>query len=203
MRHSSSACRAQLLQVNTLPEQPWKNGGGSLREIACHPPGAGFADFDWRISLALVSGPGQFSLFPGVDRHIVLIEGKSMLLHDNEQNSTHTLLPLEPYTFAGEASMRSQPQGCVLDLNLMLRRGRAQGRLHAWHGSDKSSATLNSGFHVLYAAQGRYQLQLDGHDWRLSAGQALVAECSAPVRLRCLTDTTPAALVHAAIDAPS
>ncbi|XOT98797.1 HutD family protein, partial [Alcaligenes pakistanensis] len=34
--------------------------------------------FDWRISLAQMQTSGDFSRFPGIDRHIMLIEGESM-----------------------------------------------------------------------------------------------------------------------------
>ena len=52
--------------------RPWKNGGGETAEIAVSPAGAGFDDFDWRISTAIVAQSGPFSGFPGVDRVLTL-----------------------------------------------------------------------------------------------------------------------------------
>ncbi|HEV7980797.1 HutD family protein [Amycolatopsis sp.] len=54
---------------------PWKNGGGVTREVA-----GGFSDFGWRVSVADVSTSGPFSVFPGVDRTIMGVEGSGMVL---------------------------------------------------------------------------------------------------------------------------
>ena len=57
---------------------PWKNGQGVTREIAREP--AEGEDFLWRLSIAEVAASGDFSLFPGYDRTITLIEGAGMRL---------------------------------------------------------------------------------------------------------------------------
>lgn len=54
---------------------PWKNGGGETAEILCHPQGAGFGDFNWRISTARVASSGPFSTFEGIDRILTVLEG--------------------------------------------------------------------------------------------------------------------------------
>ena len=61
-----------LIPYAGLESAPWKNGGGSTTEIAIAPPGAGLDDFDWRISLATISEDGPFSVFPGIDRTLIL-----------------------------------------------------------------------------------------------------------------------------------
>lgn len=48
--------------------------------VAVHPRNAGTDDFDWRISVAYVARAGPFSVFPGVDRIITLIDGPGMVL---------------------------------------------------------------------------------------------------------------------------
>lgn len=199
MSLSPPACRVSVLEVDSLPEQAWKNGGGATRELLCHPPCAGFEDFDWRISIARVAQPGDFSRFPGVDRHIMLIEGASMSLTDKERGSTHVLRPFEPHAFAGEAAIASiLPHGPTRDFNLMLRRGRAQGGLRAWQGL-AAPAALAAGFHLLYVAQGAYHASLDGQAWPLAAGQALAMTCPAGASLQWLAGGQPGVLVHAFI----
>ena len=66
----------RLVGSSDLVRVPWKNGGGTTAEVAVHPPGAGLDDFDWRISMADVAVDGPFSRFPGVDRTLVLAEGR-------------------------------------------------------------------------------------------------------------------------------
>ena len=56
-------------------------GGGSTTEIAVAPPGAGFDDFDWRVSLATITQDGPFSAFPGIDRTLALVDGDGCLLY--------------------------------------------------------------------------------------------------------------------------
>ena len=51
---------------------PWRNGRGCTAEIAVAPEGAGMDDFLWRVSTAVVTEPGAFSAFPGVDRILTL-----------------------------------------------------------------------------------------------------------------------------------
>ena len=56
--------------LRTVPATPWKNGGGSTRELVCWPPGAGTDAFGWRVSVARIAAAGPFSAFAGVDRQI-------------------------------------------------------------------------------------------------------------------------------------
>lgn len=186
-----------LLNISSLPAQPWKNGGGTTREILCSPKNSDYEHFDWRISLAQVHTSGDFSRFPGVDRHIMLIKGNSMRLIHHEH--IHVLHPFQPYPFAGEDKMACLlPLGPTLDLNLMLRRGRAQGSLQAWQGRN-APMTLAAGMHFLYAPQGGYQLQADTHRWTLGAEQALTGRTSAPLSLQLQAEHADAPLVYAYI----
>lgn len=185
------------LNISSLPIQPWKNGGGTTRELLCSPPNADYQSFDWRISLAHVQTAGDFSRFPGIDRHIVLIEGDSMPLLQGEQ--VHVLHPFKPYSFAGEDPVACLlPQGPTKDLNLMLLRGRAHGSLQTWQGHH-GSETLAAGTHLFYLAQGNYQLQADSQRWILSAGQILTATLSRPLPLDMQAGSADAALIHACI----
>ena len=96
--------------IDQLASAPWKNGGGSTREIACWPPGAGFDDFDWRVSIATIAASGPFSTFAGVDRTIVLLEGDGVRLRSADGAIDHRLdTPLAPFAFGGD-----EPIDCTL-----------------------------------------------------------------------------------------
>jgi len=100
---------------------PWKNGGGETQEIAVFPDGAGMDDFQWRISQAVVSAAGAFSVFPGIDRHLTLLSG-SLRLDIN--GVRRDLCPGESVRFAGDVPVRGDPAGThATDLNIMTRRG--------------------------------------------------------------------------------
>ncbi len=79
-----------LLKAENHRRMPWKNGGGVTVEIAVHPQGASVDDFDWRVSMATVASHGPFSIFPGIDRTLSVLEGDGILLDVDGQVSTLT-----------------------------------------------------------------------------------------------------------------
>lgn len=102
---------------------PWRNGGGVTREVAAGPPGAGPADFDWRVSIAEVAGSSEFSTFPGVDRIIVPLDAAAMVL--TVDGTAHRLRRGEPFAFSGDSTTSCVIEGSsTRDLNVMTRRGR-------------------------------------------------------------------------------
>lgn len=111
------------------PATPWKNGGGSTREIACWPEGSGMDRFGWRVSVATIDAPGPFSVFAGVDRQIMLLDGDGV--HLASPGWQHRLGERwQPLAFAGDEPVHCTPLGgASTDFNLMLRRGAWQGRL--------------------------------------------------------------------------
>lgn len=107
---------------------PWKNGGGVTREVAAWPPGAGFDDFLWRVSMAAVTADGPFSVFEGVDRILLVLEGRLRL--QIESRPPVELGPGDLASFPGDAPTHGVVlSGPVFDLNLMTRRGQVEARL--------------------------------------------------------------------------
>ncbi|MBT2323549.1 HutD family protein [Variovorax paradoxus] len=141
----------------TLPVTPWKNGGGSTREIACWPPGAGLGDFEWRLSIATIAAGGPFSVFPGIDRTIMLLAGDGVRLHSADGTLDHRLdTPHRPCAFSGDLALDCTLLGSASsDFNVMARRGR-------WHAKVQvleSAAPLAGASHgMLLALCGRWQL---------------------------------------------
>jgi environmental stress-induced protein Ves len=120
-----------FFERDRLPAMPWKNGGGSTREIACWPRGAGIHDFDWRVSIASIEQAGPFSVFEGVDRQIMLLDGDGVRLRSPDGRIDHRLdVPNRPFAFSGDESI-----DCTLlggpssDFNVMTRRGRCSAEL--------------------------------------------------------------------------
>ena len=94
--------------LDRIVPTPWKNGGGTTREIAVWPPGAGMDTFDWRISVADIAMDGPFSAFPGIDRQIVLIDGAGVHLQAHDDSFCHKLRHLgEPFAFSGDSAVHA------------------------------------------------------------------------------------------------
>jgi len=164
-------CR--IIDLRTLPATPWKNGGGTTRQLAIAPPAAGLEDFAWRISCARVASGGPFSHFPGVDRSLALLDGAGLDLQ--LMGARHTLFPCgEALAFAGEAEVTAQLiDGPVSDLNVMTRRDTWQHRLRHQH-LDGERALHNDAEVLLLLCHGGH-VEVQGQA-TLHAGQALLLE---------------------------
>ena len=108
----------RLVRLDDLPRQPWRNGGGTTRELLTWPDAA---DWQVRVSAADVQQDGAFSAYPGVQRWIVVLKGSGLALdidavaHRLDRNAA-------PLCFDGAAATHCRLlDGPTLDLNLMLR----------------------------------------------------------------------------------
>ncbi|MCS6118750.1 HutD family protein [Shewanella baltica] len=138
--------QAQLIRYQDCPSTPWKNGGGSTKQLIISPATADLTEFNYRISIASISSNGPFSLFNGIDRQLVILEGDGIQLsidshegakqindlgaNEKIQGDTDTteykqLTPIDSaFCFAGETSITSQLLGSdVIDFNVMTKRG--------------------------------------------------------------------------------
>jgi environmental stress-induced protein Ves len=119
----------QIFRAADRISTPWKNGGGITREVAVWPLAAGMDEFGWRVSIATVSRGGAFSIFPGVDRELAVIEGVLQLAIDG-QPAVSLDANSPPVRFAGDVPSHGEPHGGhVTDLNVMTRRGQYASRM--------------------------------------------------------------------------
>ena len=168
----------KLISFDDLIATPWKNGGGVTRELACYPAGAALDDFLWRISIAEVNQSGPFSLFPGIDRVITLLEGDGMQLTFSDGEQYALTAPLLPYRFRGERIVNAQLVGAAArDFNLMLRRDAVDGSLRIRH--DAGEIACEHGFLVLFCARGSWELDTpDDRRYRIDLRQSLTGDCA-------------------------
>jgi environmental stress-induced protein Ves len=167
--------------------QPWKNGGGTTREVAAAPDGVGF-DFDWRVSLAQVDAGGPFSRFAGVDRILTVLEGAMRLTVEGREPVTLDA-DAGPYAFAGDADCSARMIAPVIDLNVMTRRGAWTATVTRLDVDGETRLALSEAVTLLVVAQGRMRLllgdraeALDRHDAvRIEdgAGHGLIVDGSA------------------------
>ena len=61
-----------FFDCSKLAPEPWANGGGTTRTVALQS--ADDHAVDWRISIATLNGASRFSLFPGLDRTLLLLD---------------------------------------------------------------------------------------------------------------------------------
>lgn len=175
-----------LIRAADCPHVAWKNGGGTTREIATFPAGAGMDDFVWRLSAARVDGPGPFSHFAGIDRTIAILSGRLLLVTGADRV---TLTPNSAaYEFSGDIPAYGTPEnGSVLDLNLMVRRQAGVGAIRTVRAGAIASVAAGT---ILVATQemklriGANTVAMQAHDaFRFDAALGDPVMVSAPVQV--------------------
>lgn len=107
-----------VLRAANYPRMPWKNGSGSTEEIA-RDAGQDLEGFGWRLSIADIDQSGGFSLFPGYQRIITVLQGVGMTL-DIDGVTTEQLLPGDPFAFSGDSQVScTLLEGAIRDFNLI------------------------------------------------------------------------------------
>ena len=115
-------------------------------DVVSFPPGSSLNGFDWRISIAQIEVDGPFSIFEGVQRHMIVVAG-SLRLHG--AGIEHTLSAGDgAFSFSGEVPVHgSRVGGSVRDLNLMVRAERFVGRLRVvepstWRSNEAATVVV-------------------------------------------------------------
>lgn len=98
----------RTVRHDDVPDQPWRNGGGTTREL--------HRDERWRLSVATISADGPFSTFPGVIRWFAVARGELVLDLDG---APQDLGPRAVLLFDGELPVVAHPEGEVLAVNVM------------------------------------------------------------------------------------
>ena len=105
---------------------PWANGLGTSYEVASD---RNVDDvWTWRVAIAPVVLDGPFSVLPGVDRQLVVINGEGMTL--SIDGEIVECLPGRVVRFAGDSvTIARLVDGPVVDLGLMTVRGLVTGSM--------------------------------------------------------------------------
>jgi environmental stress-induced protein Ves len=133
--------------LDSIAPQPWRNGGGTARDLLVWPPAAQGDDWLLRVSVAAITRDGPFSAYPGVERWFAVIEGAGVVL-GLPGSETAVRAGSGPLRFDGEAAPSCRLlAGPTEDLNLMIRRDAGRGGLqHAEPGSDGPAPGAWRGF---------------------------------------------------------
>lgn len=151
--------KIMLLRSDHHRRMPWKNGGGETVEIAVSPDGAGLADFDWRVSMATVSTDGPFSVFPGIDRTLSILDGEGMMLFIEGRAPERLTQASEPLPFAADAPTSAKLiDGTITDLNVMTRRGRFTHSVRRVSVDETIKLALHGGVSLILCHRGHVEV---------------------------------------------
>lgn len=176
----------RMLDPATFRRMPWKNGGGETIEILAHPDGADLASFDWRISMARVASDGPFSRFDGINRTLSVLEGGRLVL---DFGTSRTVLDphAAPFPFAGDAAVSGAvPDGPILDLNVMTRRGACTHQVFRLRNG--AAAESHASLALALAWRGTALLETGNAQEPVPEGHAALIEGEVPFRLAAAGD---------------
>ena len=169
-----------VVRLDDASPSPWKNGGGTTRELVSWPRAD---DWLWRISVAEVTKSGPFSRFEGIERWFAVLEGDGVALSIG--GDVHRLTDVSaPFFFdGGQATDCDLLGGATRDFNLMTRRGaatatvtRVQGPLKALIDATEIIAiySISTGTTALFDSE---MLKCEPHSlvWRIAARPTVLA----------------------------
>lgn len=175
----------RIIRATEHRRMPWKNGGGETTEIAISPESATTGDFDWRLSMARVESGGPFSVFPGIDRTLAVLDGERLLLTIEGMEPAELTARSEPLAFPGDAPTNAELiGGNVTDLNIMTRRGKLTHSMRRLRVSGSTKLPLEYSEALLFCHSGRARIVTDGQTTELGSLDTLhLTEASSHLRI--------------------
>ncbi len=165
----------RILRAQDYRRMRWKNGGGETTEIIVSPEGASLDTFDWRVSMAHVASDGPFSLFPGIDRTLAVLDGNGIRLRV-AGTGTFDLTPAsEPLAFPADAAAGAELiDGPIHDLNVMSRRGAMRHRLTCVDVEEAHALQATHGATLLLIATGAATIATATSQAHLADGDSVI-----------------------------
>lgn len=153
----------RIIPQSEFKEGRWRNGQGVSWEIASYRE-EGAADFSWRFAKARIDSDVPFSIYPGMDRVFMMLEGGGMDLEFEGGNILHVHEKFVPHEFSCDVPLNCKLLGgSSMDLNLFVAKGkwRAECEVVAIRGTRQFD--FENPITIIYALEGRCTI----------AGQAL------------------------------
>jgi environmental stress-induced protein Ves len=187
-----------ILNASNRRRVPWKNGGGMTLEIATDAGTVG-GEWSWRISIADVPERSAFSVYPGVDRFLMRLDGTHLVIVNGENTftvpDTGTAL-----AFPGEEEVVGTPTGDgVRDVNLMVRRDRWRGALHILRDG---CMNIDAPKVLVHAAHGDLEIHVHGEPDLKSLREEQTLMCYGCVQITNTVDSAAVVCQLWPIDAP-
>ena len=146
-----------VISPHQFKKVAWKNGKGFTSELAINDGGS-LDEFEWRLSIAAVVEDGVFSSFPGIKRHLFLLDGNGIKLQhqqgSSEKVSTNLLSELlDLAVFSGEDETHAELlDGAISDFNLMVKEANWQVEVAAIKSFENKTYEL-SDINFLYTLE--------------------------------------------------
>lgn len=177
----------RILRAADYRRMRWKNGAGQTSEILRVPD---VEDWDWRLSIADIETDAAFSVFPGVERQLVLLGGHGLRLRFDDGLVHELLQPHGALHFSGERPLVGELlDGPTRDFNVMWKRGAVEAQL--WRRPLVGPMVLfvaPGETWVVHQLAGSMQCSMEAHVGEMEAGDTAVLEPGSGKRTRYALD---------------
>lgn len=171
-----------VLTRDQQKSMPWRNGGGTTRELMVEPAGATFdTGFAWRLSVADIEKDGPFSELPGLDRSMVVIGGAGMVL-EFPMGRREEVVPYTVFRFPGEVPCTGHlTDGPIIDVNAMTARLKARHAVRVIEVDAAPRPVLATSLKAsapvvaVIATDRALRVRVEGRDHAIPVGAALIA----------------------------
>lgn len=161
----------QVIRQSTFIEGRWRNGMGTSWEIAALRE-EGAADFSWRLAKARIDADVPFSIYPGMDRVFMQIEGQGLDLEFANGQILHVHESFVPHSFSCDIPLNCKLlHGPCMDLNLFTARGRVKAESEIVNLAGETKIHTRGSAMVMFALEGGCELNSSN----LEAGDACIA----------------------------
>jgi uncharacterized protein len=151
----------QLIRADQYITRPWKNGGGTTREVVLFPHGSTYDTFGWTASAARVDREGPFSIFPNADRSMAILSGASLTLHGLSAAPTTLTTHSAPFAFPGDVAVTATLGGDAIEnMNMMVLRDQFGHRMRRLTITGEHTITPQ-GTTVVFAERGALRAKSD------------------------------------------
>lgn len=167
------------MNITLLTNQDYQTSewsGGSTTQLYISPVNSSYAErnFDFRISSAKVEAPeSTFTALPGVNRKLMVLEGKVTVNHRDKYSKT--LKPFEIDTFSGD--WNTSAKGICTDFNLMTTGNLTSELSHmSLLANHYKTLIINENFHTvcLYLHSGSIYAEINNKLYNLKKESLLV-----------------------------
>jgi environmental stress-induced protein Ves len=176
MKRADETRLVRVLRAADRKVVPWKNGLGVTTQIFASPADGTLDAFDWRVSMARVSADGPFSVFPQIDRQLLVLEGR-MTLSVLGREAVHLAPGSPPFAFPGDVpATATLTEGMVTDLNVMTRRSRFTQRLIRAAMGRHVSYPLRAGVTLVLSRSANLIVSLQGWSQTLQMDDGVILQ---------------------------
>lgn len=169
----------RIIPQSQFKEGRWRNGQGVSWEIASHKE-VGAADFSWRFAKARIDNDVPFSIYPGMDRIFMMLEGGGMDLEFEGGKVLQVHEKFVLHEFSCDVPLVCKLRGGPsMDLNLFTARGEWRAECEVVVLDGTLQFNFQNQITIIYALEGRCTVA--GH--ALAVGDAVFIEGKA--RMEC------------------